>query len=326
MVQGLPPARVRHLLLLTLFFLPDGVAGLLSAVRARVFPERGEIERERAALEDDAARDTSALLAPRTPARGEGAPLLLEKATMRFGGLVAVNELDLRIEAGGIHGLMGPNGSGKSTTVNMITGIYVPVSGAVKIFGRDVTRSRPFERARLGVARTFQNLQLFSDLTAIDNVLVGLHLSFRSRLWEVMLGLPAVRREERRLRVRAYRLLQLVGLEQSAFEPARNLAYGQARRLEIARALGLAPALLLLDEPAAGLTAREIEELNATIKRVRDHGIAILLIEHHMDMLMAVSDDITVLDFGRKIAEGAPEKVQWDPLESTCRHASLSIL
>jgi branched-chain amino acid transport system permease protein len=198
--------------------------------------------------------------------------------------------------------------------VNMITGLYVPVAGSVKIFGRDMTRSKPFERARHGVARTFQNLQLFSDLSVLDNVLVGLHLSFRSRLWHVMLGLPAVRREEQALRVRAYRLLQFVGLERSAFDAARNLSYGQARRLEIARALALGPSLLLLDEPAAGLTAREIEELNAMIRRVRDHGISILLIEHHMDMLMAVSEDITVLDFGRKIAEGPPERIQSDPI------------
>jgi branched-chain amino acid transport system ATP-binding protein/branched-chain amino acid transport system permease protein len=209
---------------------------------------------------------------------------------------------------------MGPNGSGKSTTVNLITGLYVPVSGSVKIFGHDMTRSKPFERAQRGVARTFQNLQLFSDLTVLDNVLVGLHLSFRSRLWEVMLGLPKVRREERALRVKAYRLLQFVGLERSAFEQARNLAYGPARRLEIARALALNPSLLLLDEPAAGLTSGEITELNLMIRRMKDHGISILVIEHHMDMLMAVSEDITVLDFGKKIAEGDPEKIQADPI------------
>jgi branched-chain amino acid transport system permease protein len=236
---------------------------------------------------------------------------------MRFGGLVAVNDLDLSIRRGGIHGLMGPNGSGKSTTVNMITGLYVPTSGTVKIFGADMTRAKPFERARAGVARTFQNLQLFSDLTVLDNVLVGLHLSFRSRLWDVLLGLPRVRREERALRVKAFRLLQFVGLDASAFEKARNLAYGQARRLEIARALAVNPSLLLLDEPAAGLTVGEIAEFNGMIRRVRDQGIAILVIEHHMDMLMAVSEDVTVLDFGKKIAEGEPDKIQTDPMVIT---------
>jgi branched-chain amino acid transport system permease protein len=300
------------LLLLALFFLPGGVAGLVGDLIGRFVANDADAAEMRAALEADAAADASPLFAPFARDPGSRLALQLDGARMRFGGLVAVNDLDLRVPAGVIHGLMGPNGSGKSTTVNVISGLYVPESGRVRIFGDDVTRSRPFERARRGVARTFQNLQLFSGLSVLDNVMVGQHLSFRSPLWQVVLGVPAVHREERALRVKAYRLLQFVGLERYAFEKASSLAYGQARRLEIARALAVAPRLLLLDEPAAGLTAGEIAEFNAMIRRVRDQGIAVLVIEHHMDMLMAVSEEITVLDFGRKIAEGAPASIQAD--------------
>ena len=307
------------LLLLTLFFLPNGIAGLIDklsdALAQKLFPHRDRAEASRLELERAASLDKTPLFTQAsTPGDGAKANALsLDAVTMRFGGLTAVSELQLTIRAGTIHGLMGPNGSGKSTTVNMITGIYTPTSGAVRIFGADMTRAKPYVRARQGVARTFQNLQLFSDLTVLDNVLVGLHRSFSSSLWQVMLGLPSVWREDRHLRIKAYRLLQFVGLEKSALEKARNLAYGQARRLEIARALALDPKLLLLDEPAAGLTSGEIEEFNEMIRKVRDQGISILLIEHHMDMLMAVSEDITVLDFGKKIAEGGPEQIQSDP-------------
>jgi branched-chain amino acid transport system permease protein len=232
---------------------------------------------------------------------------------MQFGGLVAVGDLEMKIKTGQIHGLMGPNGSGKSTTVNLITGVYIPTSGQVSIFGKTATRLKVHERAKRGVARTFQNLQLFSELTVLENVMVGLHLSFKSSLFKVMLGLPSVWREEREMRIRAYRLLQFVGLEKNAFVEARHLPYGQARRLEIARALALNPDLLLLDEPAAGLTSGEIEEFNHMIRKVKAQGIAVLLIEHHMDMLMEVSEEITVLDFGKKIASGTPSEVQANP-------------
>jgi branched-chain amino acid transport system permease protein len=181
-------------------------------------------------------------------------------------------------------------------------------------FGEDLTRMRANERAEHGIARTFQNLQLFGALTALENVMVGLHLSFRSSLWRVMLGLPSVRREETAARARAFALLRFVGLEQVAFETASNLSYGQARHLEIARALALKPRLLLLDEPAAGLTSAEIEGINALVRKIKEAGISVLLIEHHMDMVMAISDEVTVLDFGKKIAEGSPESVQANPI------------
>ena len=302
------------LLLLTLFFLPGGVASLIHTGFRKIFKGR-EIEAERLELEAEA--NAVAKANPGLPFKSASATgsdvLVLDKSRMQFGGLTAVNDLEMKIKAGTIHGLMGPNGSGKSTTVNLITGVYVPTSGAVRAFGNDVTKLKIHERARRGIARTFQNLQLFSELTVLENVMVGMHLSFKSSLLKVMLGLPSVAREEREMRVRAYRLLQFVGLETKAFVEARHLPYGQARRLEIARALALNPDLLLLDEPAAGLTSGEIEEFNEMIRQVKKQGIAVLLIEHHMDMLMEVSEEITVLDFGKKIAAGTPSDVQANP-------------
>ena len=213
-----------------------------------------------------------------------------------------------------MRGLIGPNGSGKSTTVNVLTGIYTQTSGTMVSFGEKLDGLKAWQRARQGIARTFQNLQLFADLTVLENVMVGLHQSFRSTLFEVAFRLPRARREEREARARAYALLEFVGMEKVAFERARNLSYGQARHLEIARALALSPRLLLLDEPAAGLTAGEIGEINALIQKMKAAGISILLIEHHMDMVMAISDEVTVLDFGKKIAEGKPGSVQRDPV------------
>jgi branched-chain amino acid transport system permease protein len=302
------------LLLLTLFFLPGGVASLLRAAWMKISKNR-DTDNQRLELENEAKLDAAAH--PGLPFKSNATPgsdvLVLNKTNMQFGGLVAVGDLEMTIKAGQIHGLMGPNGSGKSTTVNLITGVYIPTTGQVSIFGKTATTLKIHERAARGVARTFQNLQLFSELTVLENVMVGLHLSFKSSLLKVMLGLPSVWREERQMRVRAYRLLQFVGLEQNAFVEARHLPYGQARRLEIARALALNPDLLLLDEPAAGLTSGEIEEFNEMIRKVKQQGIAVLLIEHHMDMLMEVSEEITVLDFGKKIASGTPSEVQLNP-------------
>lgn len=312
------------LLLLTLFFLPEGIVGLLKQIWARLGlgrNERAEFQHLTELLEHELTRENlppiatewRAALATNT-AHAETAALSLEQVTMRFGGLTAVNGLSMSIAKGRVRGLMGPNGSGKSTTVNLITGLYTQSQGTIRVFGHDVGQMKPHERAKFGVARTFQNLQLFPNMSVLDHVMVGLHLSFRSNLFEVMLGLPKVWREEHRMRLKAYRLLKFVGLDHLAFEKAKNLAYGQARRLEIARALGLNPRFLLLDEPAAGLTSGEIEEFNVMIRKIRESGISVLLIEHHMDMLMAVSDDITVLDFGRHIAEGPPSQVQNNPL------------
>ena len=294
------------LLLLVLFFLPQGLAG---AVRRALRIGR----RDGASDRDRLIRESAALspIAPPTSAGTEPA-LELRAVKMMFGGLTAVNELSLKLQPGRVLGLIGPNGSGKSTTVNLLTGIYFPSSGQVISFGEDLTKHKAHQRAARGIARTFQNLQLFGALTALENVMVGLHLSFRCSLLEVALGLPKARREEEVARARAYALLRFVGLEQVAFETASNLSYGQARHLEIARALAVQPRLLLLDEPAAGLTSGEIEGINALVRKVKEAGISVLLIEHHMDMVMAISDEVTVLDFGRKIAEGTPQVVQAD--------------
>jgi branched-chain amino acid transport system permease protein len=231
---------------------------------------------------------------------------------MQFGGLKALNNVDLTIERGTIHGLIGPNGSGKSTMMNVLTGIYVPTAGDVVYASNSVIGKTSSEIALSGIARTFQNVQLFGEMTALENILVGLHHTFSSNLLDVSLHLPKYTKEESEARTRALGLLQFVGLDSLANEEARNLPYGKQRVLEIARALALDPNLLLLDEPAAGLTAPDIKDLLVIIQKIRDHGITIILIEHHMDVVMAACDKVSVLDFGQKIAEGKPAEVQAD--------------
>lgn len=292
------------LLLLTLFFLPNGLAGLLR----KLFPK----------LFEKARPDFTEELKNAKPFCIEKhnenlTPLALKEIEMRFGGLIAVNKLDLEVKPGTIHGLMGPNGSGKSTTVNVITGLYNQTTGDVSAFGNSISKLKPHERALAGIARTFQNLQLFADLTVLENVQVGLHKHYHSSFVSILLGLPSVSKEEKAMQFEAYQLLEFVGLKEYAFEQAKNLAYGQSRRLEIARALALRPKLILLDEPAAGLTTAEIQEFNQIIYKIKEAGISVLLIEHHMDMMMEVSDEITVLDFGKKIAGGKPRDVQKNP-------------
>ena len=231
---------------------------------------------------------------------------------MQFGGLKALNNVDLSIKRGTIHGLIGPNGSGKSTMMNVLTGIYQPTAGAVSFVGKSVVGRTSSDIALSGIARTFQNVQLFGEMTALQNVQVGLHHTFASNLVDVSLHTPRYLRESKAATDRAMGLLQFVGLADLAFEEARNLPYGKQRLLEIARALALDPQLLLLDEPAAGLTAPDIKELISFIRKIRDHGITVILIEHHMDVVMSMCDTVSVLDFGQKIAEGAPAAVQAD--------------
>ncbi len=292
------------LLLLTLFFLPNGLAGLMRKYFPKLFEKPKPIF---------TASDRSKIEFKIEECKDGHTPLALDQVEMRFGGLVAVNKLSLNVHPGTIHGLMGPNGSGKSTTVNVITGLYNQTTGTVNAFGKSIGKLKPHERAQMGIARTFQNLQLFGDLTVLENVQVGLHKHYKSSFFAVLLGLPSVSREEEQKQIEAYRLLEFVGLEHLANEQAKNLAYGQSRRLEIARAMALKPKLILLDEPAAGLTTLEINEFNEIILKIKSAGIAVLLIEHHMDMMMKISDEITVLDFGKKIAEGNPRDVQANP-------------
>ena len=229
---------------------------------------------------------------------------------MQFGGLKALNNVDLSIKRGTIHGLIGPNGSGKSTMMNVLPGIYQPTAGAVTFVGRSVVGRTSSDIALSGIARTFQNVQLFGEMTALQNVQVGLHHTFASNLFDVSLHTPRYLRENKDAADRAMGLLQFVGLADLASEEARNLPYGKQRLLEIARALALDPQLLLLDEPAAGLTAPDIKELITFIRKIRDHGITVILIEHHMDVVMSMCDTVSVLDFGQKIAEGVPAAVQ----------------
>jgi ABC-type branched-subunit amino acid transport system ATPase component/ABC-type branched-subunit amino acid transport system permease subunit len=292
------------LLLLTLFFLPNGLAGLLKKYFPKIFQKPLPV------FDTDKKNHVDFKIEKCVDGH---TPLTLNKVEMRFGGLVAINQLDLNVKPGSIHGLMGPNGSGKSTTVNVITGLYNQTTGDVQAFGHSISKLKPHERALMGIARTFQNLQLFGDLTVLENVQVGFHKHYKSNFFQVLLGLPTVKKEEKIKQDEAYQLLEFVGLESLANEQAKNLAYGQSRRLEIARAMALRPKLILLDEPAAGLTTSEIQEFNSIILKIKASGIAVLLIEHHMDMMMEISDEITVLDFGKKIAEGLPRDVQKNP-------------
>jgi branched-chain amino acid transport system permease protein len=289
--------------LFVVYYLQDGIVGFL-----RGLVGRGPVH------------DTSLAVAATTDPfagikaeKGGGKLLRVNKVLMQFGGLKALNDVDMEVARGSVHGLIGPNGSGKSTMMNVLTGIYKPTAGSVEFAGAPITGRTPSQIALGGVARTFQNVQLFGEMTATENVLVGLHHTFRSTVFDAMLGTPRYRREERAARERAAAILAFVGLSSLANEEARNLPYGKQRLLEIGRALGLNPHLLLLDEPAAGLTAPDIKELMAIIRKIREHGITIVLIEHHMDVVMSISDTVTVLDFGQKIAEGTPARVQADP-------------
>jgi branched-chain amino acid transport system ATP-binding protein len=241
-------------------------------------------------------------------------PLLtLEGITQRFGGLVAVSELSFAIEPGEIVAMIGPNGAGKSTVFNLITGIYKPSAGRIVFDGRDITGRTTSAIASAGIARTFQNIRLFAFMSALENVMTGEHARLRANLVDSLLHTPRQRKEETSARDRARELLRFVGLERSADTYARNLAYGLQRRLEIARALASDPKLLLLDEPAAGMNPSEKRDLIALIRRIRERGVTVFLIEHDMGLVMEISERITVLDHGEKIAEGDPASVRSDP-------------
>ncbi len=239
--------------------------------------------------------------------------LELDHVTQRFGGLVAVNDLSFSVEAGSIVAMIGPNGAGKSTAFNLVTGIYKPSSGRIIFDGRDVTGMATSAIASLGIARTFQNIRLFAFMSALENVMTGEHARLHANLVDSMLHTPRQRKEEVRARDRALALLRFVGLEGSADTFARNLAYGLQRRLEIARALASDPKLLLLDEPAAGMNPNEKRDLIELIRKIRDTGVTVFLIEHDMGLVMSISERITVLDHGEKIAEGLPAAVRSDP-------------
>ncbi|WP_026228861.1 branched-chain amino acid ABC transporter ATP-binding protein/permease [Paraburkholderia atlantica] len=291
------------MILLVVYYLQDGVIGFVrksmmgGVVRASTVDTQQPATIGADAVAAVHAGDTEEILQ-------------LRGILMQFSGLKALNQVDLTVRRGTVHGLIGPNGSGKSTMMNVLTGIYVPTAGSIEYRGMSLAGKTSSQIALAGIARTFQNVQLFGEMTALENVLVGLHHTFRAHIADVGLMSPRYRREERAARERALGMLRFVGLEHAAGEEARNLPYGKQRLLEIARALALDPQVLLLDEPAAGLTAPDIKELVAIIRKVRDHGITVVLIEHHMDVVMSVCDRVSVLDFGQKIAEGNPADIQ----------------
>ena len=228
----------------------------------------------------------------------------------RFGGLQALNDVHLQIQRGQVYGLIGPNGAGKTTFFNVITGLYAPDSGTFELGGVRYEPTAVHEVARAGIARTFQNIRLFADMTALENVMVGRHIRSGSGLWAAMLRTQAFRLEEAAIACRAQELLDYVGIGPLAGYKARTLSYGDQRRLEIARALATEPQLLALDEPAAGMNATEKVQLRALIERIRTDGITVLLIEHDVKLVMGLCDRVTVLDYGRRIAEGTPAEVQ----------------
>jgi branched-chain amino acid transport system ATP-binding protein len=240
---------------------------------------------------------------------------LLELAgvTQRFGGVVALSEIDLSVTEVSIFALIGPNGAGKTTVFNLVTGVYTPTDGEIRFAGTVISGLRPHTVTSSGIARTFQNIRLFDNMTALENVMVGADARHKTGVFSAALGLPRHRREERDGRARGLELLEFVGIGRVAEETAKNLSYGDQRRLEIARALATEPQLLLLDEPAAGLNTSEKLSLAQLIRKIRDSGRTVFLIEHDMSMVMQISDRVAVLDFGQKISEGTPAEVQNDP-------------
>jgi branched-chain amino acid transport system ATP-binding protein len=231
-----------------------------------------------------------------------------------FGGLVAVDDVDFTVPEGSIVSLIGPNGAGKTTFFNMLTGVYKPTGGRVHFAGEDLTGKPPHAFTQRGIGRTFQNIRLFQNMTALENVLVGMHVRLKGNLFEAIVRTPRVKHEEKDARERARQLLEYSGLRRRDNVVGKNLSYGDQRRLEVARALATQPKLLLLDEPTAGMNPQETAEFTEFVGRLRtERGLSVLLIEHDMRVVMGVSDRATVLDYGEKIAEGTPQEIQKDP-------------
>jgi branched-chain amino acid transport system ATP-binding protein len=238
--------------------------------------------------------------------------LKLQNVTMKFGGVVALNDVSFEIKKQEILGLIGPNGAGKTTIFNVVTGVYQVTEGDISFEGKSLKGTKRYQITRGGIARTFQNIRLWGDMTALENVITATDTHKKSGLVSGLFGLPVSRREEKRDKARAQELLDFIGIGEYSDRLAKNLPYGVQRRLEIARALGTEPKLLLLDEPAAGFNPAEKVELANTIRKIRDAGYTVLLIEHDMSLVMGVSDRVVVIDFGQKIADDLPAKVQND--------------
>jgi branched-chain amino acid transport system ATP-binding protein len=248
------------------------------------------------------------------PPGGADTLLELEGVGISFGGLRAVDDLSFKVRRGQIVGLIGPNGAGKTTVFNMITGVYKPTDGHIRWHGTDMTGMAPHLVAKAGIRRTFQTIRLFSDMTVLENVIAGEHLQMHQKWWQGLLRTPSQRREEAALVERAMAVLQQLDLADVAHEIATSLPYGAQRRVEMARTLVAEPELVILDEPAAGLNEFESAGLNDTIRAIRDAGVTVILVEHDMSVVMNVTDNIVVINFGKKIAEGKPEEIRVNPL------------
>jgi len=239
--------------------------------------------------------------------------LRVEKMNMSFGGIHALEDISFTVNQGAIHSIIGPNGAGKTTLFNLITGVYTPSAGRILFNEQDITNVPTYALAGYGISRTFQNLQIFFNMSAVENVMVGNHIQTDSRFLPALFGLPSIKRGERACRERAEQIMCEVGLEKFIGSDADSMPYGALKWLEIARALASEPDMLLLDEPAAGLNPSETGEINDLIKRVAEKGITVILVEHDMKLVMGVSDHILVLDSGRKLAEGTAEEIRQNP-------------
>ncbi|WP_234192336.1 branched-chain amino acid ABC transporter ATP-binding protein/permease [Pseudacidovorax sp. NFM-22] len=291
------------LLLFALYAMPGGVTGLF----------RRKVGRSAALSPAQSPTPTGPAAVPRIGPQADGELLVVQGLTKAYGGVKPAQDVSFRLQRGHIHALIGPNGAGKSTMINMLTGVVAPSAGAIRFLGREIAGRPVHEICSLGMGRTFQNLRLFAELSVLDNVMLGRHSRMRNGFFASLLGMPAARREEAATRERALQLLALVDLAHLAHQPAGSLPYGLQRRAELARALATEPQLLLLDEPAAGLNPQETAELGQLLLRIGRCGVSILMVEHHMDLVMAVSDHVIVLDYGIKIAEGTPAEVQCNP-------------
>lgn len=295
------------ILLIALILLPDGIVGAFTKLSFFNKFSSKKANTELGILHDD--REATIDL----PDGISGKLLELQNISMHFGGLKAIDDVEIEVLGGTVHGIIGPNGSGKSTTVNVLSGVYMPSGGNLLWKGKNITKYAPNGIAQEGITRTFQNLQLFEDMSVLQNVMVGFHRHFKTGFLKNLLYLGQVSNEERYYAQKAYDLLRIVGLEERAYEKASDLPYGEQRLVEIARGLALKPDLLILDEPAAGASPKEIEKIMDVIQRLKNAGLSIILVEHHMDIVMNICDYITVLDFGKKICEGTPETIQNDP-------------
>ncbi len=267
-----------------------------------------------ATKEDSIITEAARTARSKVPVDGSGACLRTDKCTIRFGGLVAVNTLDMAVHAGEIYGLIGPNGAGKTTIFNLLTGVYEPTDGEIYFQGKRVDGLRPHQIARLGVSRTFQNIRLFPGMTVLENVMTACHMHARQTLADAVFRTPRFSRDEKEQRDFCLDLLKIFDLERFQNEGGTSLPYGNQRRLEIVRALATRPKLLLLDEPAAGMNPSEQEDLIELIRLIRDRfGLTILLVEHNMKVVMGICERIQVVDYGKSIALGLPEEIRNDP-------------